>query len=299
MLALAVGVLTPALLGAQRAAARASEAATARFVADARAGTARYRDQEVAIADGFRRVGVDFPGMGEHWVSLERIMADSFVAARPSVLTYASVRGVPTLVGVAYTAILEPGERLPEFAPGRAFWHEHNGSVDEESFPLGHHASALASRRGDGDPPLRLAVLHAWIWDRNPAGLFVADNWGLPLTRLGVEARPTVALGVLGALALALGAEEFYEQAINSGAALSPGEADGVERVVGRYRREVERTLADARARRRLTADDEHRLEALWTAMWADVERAAPTHAAHIREIAASPARSHSPADTR
>ena len=291
--------LAPVALGAQHASPRSTDPAIARFVAEARAGSARYRDQEVAIAEGFRRVGVDFPGMGEHWVSLERIMADSFAAARPSVLTYATVAGRPTLVGVAYTAILEPGERPPSFAPARAFWHEHNGSVDEESFPLAHHAAALDEGSRSGEPSLRLAVLHAWVWSGNPAGLFVADNWALPLTRLGVSARPDVAPGALAAIAFSLGAAEFYAQAIRSGATLSPAEEDAVGRVLDGYRERVERTLAGARASGRLTADVERRLDTLWATMWRDVERAAPVHAARIRQVAASPALTHRPPATR
>jgi hypothetical protein len=283
-------LLVPAALEAQRPpATRGLDPAVARFVADARSGTARYRDQETAISEGFRRVGTDFPGMGEHWVSLERIMADSFAAARPSVLTYADVGGVPTLVGVAYTAVLEPGERPPSFAPARAFWHEHNGSVDEESFPLAHHAAGLGAAPHGSEPPMRLAVLHAWVWDANPAGLFVADNWALPLTRLGVARRAAVTPSGLGAIALALGAHDFYAQAIRSGAALSPAEEDAAERVLGRYRKEIERALSEPRARGRLTPGDARRLDALWSAMWGDLERAAPGRAARIRQVGASP----------
>jgi hypothetical protein len=230
--------------------------------------------------------------MGEHWVSLERIMADSFAPRRPSVLTYARVGGLPTLVGVAYTAILEPGERPPAFAPARPFWHEHNGSVDEESFPLAHHAAALGEGSRAGEP-LRLAVLHAWVWDDNPAGLFVADNWALPLTRLGVGRRAAIAPGALAAIAFTLGAADFYAQAIRRGAALTPHEEDAVERVLEGYRERMEGTVATARAERRLTPDAERRLDALWTTMWEAVERAAPARATLIRQVAASPALTH------
>lgn len=286
----ACAALAPLALAAQRGASSPADPAVARFVADARAATARFRDQEVAIAEGFRRVGVDFPGMGEHWVSLERIMADSFAAARPSVLTYATVAGRPALAGVAYTAILEPGERPPSFAPARPFWHEHNGSVDEESFPLAHHAAAMGEASRAGEPPLRLAVLHAWVWSDNPAGLFVADNWALPLTRLGVPPRTGVAPGALAAIAFSLGAAEFYAQAIRGGAALAPAEEDAVDRVLEGYRARIERTLAGARTRGRLTTEVERQLDELWSSMWGDVERAAPARAARIRRVAASPA---------
>jgi hypothetical protein len=36
----------------------------------------------------------------------------------------------------------------------------------------------------------RIAVLHAWLWLDNPAGLFATDNWALPWHRLGIAAPP-------------------------------------------------------------------------------------------------------------
>src|SRR5690349_4193807 len=81
--------------GPSRHASRARVAAPNEFVAAARAATQRYQSQEAAIADGFRRVGGDFPAMGEHWVNLPQVMADSFAPATPSVLTYIRVGGTP------------------------------------------------------------------------------------------------------------------------------------------------------------------------------------------------------------
>jgi hypothetical protein len=150
---LAILLLGAGTLGCGRAGAT-EKASTASFVAAARAATVRYRSQEAAVADGYRRVGTDFPSMGEHWVNLALVMADTFIAAKPPVLTYIQVGGAPRLAGVAYTALLDRGERLPDFAPARGHWHEHNGSIVEESFLAGHH------RRGANDN-MRLSVLHA------------------------------------------------------------------------------------------------------------------------------------------
>ena len=103
-------LLACALLAGAPLHAQGSDAAE-RFVAAARAGTTRYRSRDAAIADGYKRVGVEFPAMGEHWVSLARIMEDTVVAERPSVLIYVTVNGSPRLAGVAYTDLLEPGEK--------------------------------------------------------------------------------------------------------------------------------------------------------------------------------------------
>ena len=108
------------------------------FIAAARAGAARYRSRDAAIADGFRPVGVEFPAMGEHWVNLARVMADTLDPAMPPVLIYVMVNGKPQLGGVAFTDLLSRGESVGR-VPGARFWHEHNGSITEESFPLQHH----------------------------------------------------------------------------------------------------------------------------------------------------------------
>jgi hypothetical protein len=74
--------------------------------------------------------------------------------------------------------------------------------VDEESFILGHAGSAQGA---EPTPGPRIAVLHAWLWLENPAGLFATDNWALPWHRLDIapptgsgEATPT---GLVAALA--------------------------------------------------------------------------------------------------
>lgn len=76
--------LASALL-VQLAAAGAS-AQTAEFLAAAHAATARYRDPRVAIADGYRAIGPDFPGMGEHWVHPGLLVGGQLDAAHPQIL---------------------------------------------------------------------------------------------------------------------------------------------------------------------------------------------------------------------
>src|SRR5687768_9850597 len=144
------------------------------FTAAARAGSARYRELDSAVVDGFRRIGGDFPGMGEHWVHSGRLMAGVVDAARPVILSYATISARPTLVGVAYALALGAGDSLPS-APRNA-WHAHSGSVEDASF-LPSHAGHMA---GSGT---RIAVLHAWVWLPNPDGPFATDNPALPFAR--------------------------------------------------------------------------------------------------------------------
>ena len=65
------------------------------FVACAHAGTERYRDQAMAVLDGYRRIGSDFPGMGEHWIRIALVFDSTIDARQPEVLTYVVVGGVP------------------------------------------------------------------------------------------------------------------------------------------------------------------------------------------------------------
>ncbi|MGI8842870.1 MAG: hypothetical protein ACR2HZ_04155, partial [Gemmatimonadaceae bacterium] len=88
-------------------------AALTAFVAGARQGTAPYRDRSEAVRAGFRRLGPDFPGMGEHWISAARVF-EEFDPARPSMLSYATIAGAPTLIGVVYARALLAGEEPPD-----------------------------------------------------------------------------------------------------------------------------------------------------------------------------------------
>ena len=65
--------------------------------------TRRFASRTEAIRAGYRRLGPDFPGMGEHWVHPGRIVAGVLDPVRPPVLSYVVVAGEPRLAGVAFT----------------------------------------------------------------------------------------------------------------------------------------------------------------------------------------------------
>jgi hypothetical protein len=178
-------------------------AAQADLVATARAGTARYQDLARAIEDGYRAVGPDFPGMGEHYVNMGLLLTGVVDPARPPVLEYATIDGRPTLVGVAYAALVTDSAPLPRLPVPAGAWHTHAGSVDEESFVLSH--AGVHAAHGP-----RLAVAHAWIWLDNPAGRYETDNWGLPCARLGFVAPAGLSADAGRALALAAGATAYF-----------------------------------------------------------------------------------------
>ena len=76
------------------------------FVRVVREATERYRDRSRAIADGYRPIGPDFPGMGEHWISVPLLLRGEVDRARPPILEYATLENEATLVGAicAYVA---------------------------------------------------------------------------------------------------------------------------------------------------------------------------------------------------
>ena len=204
------------------------------FVSTVREATGRYRDRAAAIADGYRRVGPDFPSMGEHWVSVPLVVRGAVDPRRPPILEYVLVDGAPVLAGVAYTQLVRgeaPSARVP--APASA-WHYHAGSVSEESFILGHAARTGGQPSAAGP---RVAVLHAWVWMENPAGLFATDNWALPWHRLGIvpppgSDEPTPA-GL--AAALAAGGRDYFLTLLRLRHGMQGGQAGRIASLLDRH----------------------------------------------------------------
>jgi hypothetical protein len=174
------------------------------FAAQARRSVEAFRDRSAAIAAGYRRVGMDFPSMGEHWLNASLLIQGRFDIAKPALLSYAMIEGRPVLTGVAYALLLQPGDLPPPVPGGRGIWHDHSGTLDHESALPVHHGGISDTSAA------RLVVLHAWVGIPNPAGLFEADNWALPYARAGVPIPNPVSIGAARALSLLSGAKEYY-----------------------------------------------------------------------------------------
>jgi hypothetical protein len=253
----------------------------AAFVAEARTANRRYESQREAINDGFKRVGVEFPAMGEHWVSFGRVMEDSLAADRPSVLIYVNVAGEPRLAGVAYTKLLSGNDSPPAF-PFAGAWHEHIGAVDEESLPMSHtHSPGVPT-----DSP-RLSILHVWLYMSNPDGIFATDNWSLPLARAGVVA-PSVDRDAVRALALAQDEDEYHRLVVRTTLKLDDRDDAVAAGVIDSFRIRAGKDLSAVRASRQITAETASRLSSTWGAMWPELEHALPAHVAELRSLRAS-----------
>ncbi len=247
-------VSTPALL----------DVAQARFLDEAKAATARYHDRAHAIADGYRLIGRDFPGMGEHWIHIGSVFDGRIEAARPEMLTYTLVDSTPRLTGVCFVTALLPGEEPPDSPAPRALWHDHVGSLDEETLRPHHHAA------GHGAHGPRLTMVHAWIWLENPEGVFAADNWAVPYQRLGLEAPPGAPAAAAKALSLVGAAGDYYPRVV----AHAVGDAPEARRQIDAVFERARRVAANVAERRKGTAppsEDIATLTQAWRAAWADL----------------------------
>jgi hypothetical protein len=266
--------------GVQAVAQGDERAGRDRLLAEARRGTQRYQDAGNAIADGFKRVGVEFPAMGEHWVSLSRVMENRFDAARPSVLTYITVDGKRRLAGVGYTALLAAGDTPPRTPARLDDWHEHNGSVIDESLPGRHGTQDMLPPEVTELGADRLAILHAWVWETNPAGLFATDNWRLPLVRAREQVK-SLPHDALRGLALAEDSASYYEQTLVAALELTDADARRAVDAIRAARRDA-RAAAFARPSLHETA-----LAASWARLWSSLETALPSRTRALREIRA------------
>ncbi|MGH7649385.1 MAG: hypothetical protein ACREND_14810 [Gemmatimonadaceae bacterium] len=277
VIVLAAVCARPGLLRAQHAMVQASEpSATAidtgvtAFVARARSATARYRDLRRAVADGYRPIGGDFPGMGQHWIQITTLFADRFRVQDPPVLEYATIGGQATLVGVAYALPLLAGEDAPAFPVPHA-WHEHTRTVAEETDLF---TQVMASHGSMGDA--RLAMLHAWIWLPNPEGMFRSDNWALPFVRAGLVAPisdPGPDAGRV--VSLVSGGDAFYERVFQSVAGATANASDSA--VIHGAMDTARHAAADWVTRHHdgaPTGESLNQLRGIWTELWQRMDSA-------------------------
>lgn len=192
--------------------------------------------------------------MGEHWVHTGVILRGRLDPANPAILAYADIEGRPSLIGVAFAIPLAPGESPPLVAGEQREWHEHNGSVADESVFHNHDpAKPVAAST-------RLAILHVWSELSNPAGTFVTDNWALPFASLGLRAPAAIPVNAARALSLASGAADYYVTLLD----LHGEEQDIVRAGLKEVEQRGRAMVTAARAVGELSAGDLGALDAMW-----------------------------------
>ena len=240
----------------------------------ARRASDRYRDRDSAIADGFRLVGSDFPGMGEHWVHTGRLMSGRLDPRAPAILSYAMIGGRPTLLGVAYGLALRSGDAMPAFPTGA--WHEHAGTLDEATFSPVHDGVMSG-----GGTAARLAVMHAWIGLDNPAGPLTTDNPRLPFARAGLELPAHAPADAVRAVALGYGAEAFYRSALSRQWSGDPAARDRAMAKLALVGTRV-RALVDSS---RGQPVDVGALARWWNELWTEIGVREPSAATVVRAL--------------
>lgn len=248
------------------------------FVLAARVGTAAYHDRRFAIADGYRRIGPDSPGMGEHWINPGLVTINQLDPARPQILSYVMVADTARLIGVAYALVLRDGEApSPSPIPCHA-WHAHTGTIAEEALALhsaalngleSHHADECGGvhqhHQHHGSGPARLATVHAWIWLDNPDGIFAPDNWAIPYLRMGLEPGPAPDPRAGRGMALAAGDAQYFAALLRQHAGLADREADAALKALD---------AAGGRAAHGLQEKGVQAAADAWAAAWHDIENA-------------------------
>jgi hypothetical protein len=232
--------------------ATADDARIDLLLAKARAATEPYQDRNVAIASGYRRVGPDFPSMGEHWLNTRLIVEGAFDVSRPQMLTYVEIAGRPVLTGVVYAIPLQKGESPPGAFGPEGLWHEHNGTVDEEGLVPEHHSTPST---GEGT---RVSFLHAWIGIRRMDERFAAENWAIPFLRLGLGIPREFPNGASRALSLIAGGQSFFIQLLGESGETSIRYFDECTSIVSSV-------IAETRSQGRALSDrDLERLDEAW-----------------------------------
>jgi hypothetical protein len=148
-----------------------------RQLATAKHATAKYRDIDVAKADGYFQVTQFIPGLGLHLVNL-RIPNTTFDPARPQLLLYQpTAAGGMKLVGVAYQFAHTTDTPPAGFAGGSDVWHFHDNLCFLRGGSETIADSEATCRAQKGIFQAQTAwLLHAWVWQRNPLGVFTETN---------------------------------------------------------------------------------------------------------------------------
>jgi hypothetical protein len=190
------------------------------------------------------------------------------------------VNGAATLTGVVYAIPLGEGDRPPPSPFDAAHWHDHAGTVDEESMLLDHDARHAAAGG------MRLAVLHLWIWVDNPAGRAVTDNWALPFARLGLETPAGAPIGAARALSLLSDAAPYYLSLARTVAAPDAQEGQRIEAALERATERMHAWWSGRSPAVMVTPAELAMLDSSWTSTWREIESAvAPDVARRLRPV--------------
>lgn len=250
----------------------------------------RYADRRVAIAAGYRRIGTDFPSMGEHWLHAGSLLAQRLDADRPTMLAYAVIDGTPTLLGAGY--VLTTRGNASATAPGwPRYWHEHSGLLADES-------GANVGAPQESDSATHVWVLHIWSALPNPLGRYDSDNWALPFARAGIVPPADLDADIGRVFSLSVADGDEYLRRVLTDAGLRTRDTRAIDAAIDEARLTAASVAERARTRGAMNADDADQLRSAWGALARRLRSAAgpaidpflaPPHAHHGNPPAKSP----------
>ena len=226
-----------------------------------RVATEKYRDRNIALADGYIQVGGVVPNMGAHFIHPGRVNDGVLNLDEPEVvLYYRDETGEWLLSGTAFilprangvsSAIKAVGDEHPEgFAGPLDNWHVHYQLC---TFPDGRFQT-LDEEACENDGGIFVEsfgwMIHAWVHDDNPLGVFSMWNPNVPPLaagssgiRLAREAGPERIDGEVSVTIENFGHSTLE---IQTGQAVTWLNADGVPHTVTSDTSEVNTTLFDS-----------------------------------------------------
>ena len=198
-----------------------------------RESTERYRDVDVALADGFTPVTDEVPNMGAHFVSARRSLDGEFDPSEPEVLLYVRDEvGDLELVGTSFVLpipLVSPDH--PEaFAGPLDNWHVHYNLCTGPELTSRSATPEECDARGGVWVPAYGWMIHAWVWVDSPLGVFSMWNTNLPPT--GQRDRIRESRSEDGALTLSIENFGLPTKQIEVGETLSWTNVDGVPHTV-------------------------------------------------------------------
>ena len=208
-----------------------------------RSATERYKDVNAALADGYEQVGGEVPNMGAHFIHDDRVNDGVLNVEEPEFVLYDQDRaGRWRLVGTAFVLPREvdppsaadaAGDDHPEGFEGPLDnWHVHYQLC---TLPNGGFQTLSQEACEDRDgvfAPSYGWMIHAWVHDDNPLGVFSMWNPNVPPLALGSRGirltRNADRQSVEGTFNLAIQNFEHSTIEIEAGEAVSWINADGV-----------------------------------------------------------------------
>jgi hypothetical protein len=159
-----------------------------------RAGVSRYEDVARAFEDGYVQSTDVVPNMGAHFTHEARIVDGELNFAEPEILIYGKDEaGEWELVGTSFVLPYQlVGDDHPDgFAGPLDNWHMHYSLCSGTAINSRAASAVDCARDGGTFVPAYGWMIHAWVMDDNPMGVFSMWNPNVPPTLTTAQIRET------------------------------------------------------------------------------------------------------------